>query len=504
MARLITQGDRYFKEVAPGKWQELSEGQFRQESYYQTQIQGQSVGEKMITGAGQYIRNTLSGASELLGGDQNAYQQQQNRAEWAQEAAPHEQYGGIPYQAGQFMAPMGTAVIPGGLPAQMGIGAAQGAAENPDAPWMGAGFGAGMTWAGDWLAQSLGRVTRTLTNKRQALSPDITAKLDAAEQYGLEFTPGQRMDDPAARRMEMQLMKNPRFAQLDQDRFLTNQANLNDAAAETLGLTPTGRLTGPMRGEAARAVGEAFDSVAGSSEPITLLGRPWVDAAQDLTDAGQAHMERFIRKFPTLFEGEPITGQQWVQARNWLAKQSRLKSNIQSGVSEEMEPFMAILDDSLESANLQTNPGLINRITDARKKWKALLVIEDAQKRAGAAAGGNIPADQAYQALKRYDKGGIFRGKQGDKFSTIVDAMAAARDVEMPPMPSQDMGAGGALRGLAGALWNAPAAEMYMRGSNIGRMMLGQFDELQPGSVEGLRALGIGTARGLMADDDLE
>lgn len=501
MAQLTIHEGAVYRQADGGEWERLSDAEGRRQLIMQQGVQNQSAMQRGLVGAGGYFRNTLSGARELLGlGDPMA--EQQLRAETQQELQPHQEYGGLPVQAGEFLAPAATAVIPGGLKAQMGIGAAQGAAENPESPFAGAGMGAAFTWAGDWLAQGLGRLTRTLTAHRQSLDPGIRSQIEAGEALGLEFTPGQREGAlSSTRRMEKQLAKNPRFAALDEQRFLNNQAALNNAAAEALGETPTGYVTAQMRGNVANKVGQAFDDVAKNSEPVQLIGRDWLDQVGDLTDAGSELHERFIRKFPSLFEGGPISGKQFIDARNWLAKQTRATANIQSGAAEEMQPFLRVMDDSLEAANIQANPGLVGRIRDARQRWKALLVIEQAQRGAESAAQGNVPALSAYNALRKYDKGGIFRGQGRDNFATIVDAMAAAGDTVAPQPPSQDV-AGGVLRGVDQLLYSGPAAERYMRGENIGRVMLGQFDELQPGSVEGLRALGIGTGRGLMADEN--
>ncbi len=502
MAKSLTIYDgAVYKQDDKGKWNRLSEGEGRRELIMQQQVQAMSGFDRAMVGAGGYFRNTLSGARELMGiGD--PMQEQQLRAETQQQMQPFQEYGGMPVQAGEFLAPGVTAVIPGGLKTQMAIGGLQGAAERPETPFQGFGLGAGLTWAGDWAAQGVGRIMRTLTAKRQALDPGLRSKLEAGEAAGLEFTPGQK-EGPlsATRMMERQLMKNPRYAQLDLDRYLSNQAALNNAAAEALGETPTGLVTGEMRGQVVDKVGDAFDAVAKYSEPVELLGRDWLDEVSNLTDSGHQLHERFIRKFPGLFEGQPINGKQFVDARNWLAKQTRATSNIQSGAAEELQPFLRIMDDSLEAANFEKQPALVNRIRDARQKWKAELVIEDSQRGAQAAAGGNVPALSAYSSLRKYDKGGVFRGRSRDKFSTIVDSMAAVGDTAPPVMPSTDVG-GGPLRALTDALWSGPAAERYMRGENIGRAMLGQFDELQPGTTELLQRGGIGVTRGIMADDE--
>ena len=251
-----------------------------------------------------------------------------------------------------------------------------------------------------------------------------------------------------------------------------------------------------------KEVGQAFDDIAEQSAPIDLIGQDYLDAVRDMTDVGQDLNNRFINRFPSLFEGQPISGKQFIDARNWLAKQVRAKSNWQSGAAEEMQPILAIMDDSLMQANIG-NQVIVDKLARARQTWKSLLVIEDSLRGANQAAGGNLTAASAYQALKKYDKGGIFRGRQRDSFSTIVDAMAAAGDAPPAVMPSTDMGQGGIMRTIMDSLYTAPAAERYMRGQNIGRVMLGQLDEAGP-VTRGMQAAGIGTPRGIMATQEDE
>lgn len=495
MAQLVQHNGKFYK-GEPGAWQELSKTEFTKETMMQRGVMNQSGLDRGMAGAGYYLQNLGSGARELTYGDPQ--QEQQYRTDLRRDFGPHLDYGGFPVSAGQFGAGAASAVIPGGLKTQMAIGAAQGAAENPSSPLRGASLGGALTWAGDWAAKSIGRVARTLRGRRIALDPDYAATLARGQAEGLEFTPGQLTDDPARRMMEKQLMKNPRYAQADLDRFLSNQATLNSAAARNIGAPATGRVTPQMRGQAVEQVGKAFDDIATDSAPIELLGRDWLAEFEGLTDVGQALHERFVRRFPTMFEGGQVSGKQFIDARNWLAKQVRAKGNWQSGAAEELQPFLRIMDDSLEAANEASNPILVDNIRAARQKWKSLLVIEDSLRGAESAAKGNLTAATAYNVLKKYDKGGIFRGRARDPFSTIVDAMAAAGDAPPSIMPSTDMGQGGPLRAMKDMLYNKPAVESYMRGENIGKVMLGQLEEAGP-ITRGMQAGGVGAPRGIMA-----
>ena len=501
MAQLIQHNGKYYK-GSPGQWEEIPPQQFQKETMMQRGVQSQSAGTRAMAGAGYYFQNLASGARELTYGD--PAEEQQFRADLRQDFGPHLDYGGFPVTLGQFGGGASTALIPGGLKTQMGIGGAQMAAEDPENPLTSFAAGAGLTWGMDWLAQGLGRISRTLTRKRAALDPDYATTLQRGMDEGLEFTPGQRTDDRPTRMMEKQLMKNPRYAQLDLDRFLSNQAALNNAAARMIGQTPTGRITPAMRGRAVDEVGKAFNDVAEQSAPIELMGRDYLDVVGDMTQAGQDLHNRFMKRFPNLFRGQPISGKEFIDSRNWLAKQVRATSNWQSGAAEELQPILRIMDDSLENANeLAGNELLVSNIRRARQKWKSLLVIEDSLRGAEQAAGGNITAASAYQALKKYDKGGIFRGRARDPFSNIVDAMAAAGDAPPAVMPSTDIGQGGPLRALMDTFYNAPAAERYMRGQNIGRVMLGQLDEA--GNItQGMQRGAIGSGRGIMATEDEE
>ena len=221
MAQLIESNGQYYK-GEPGAWEQITPQQFQKESIMQQGVQSQSGIERGSAAAGYYFQNLASGARELTYGDQG--EEQQYRADLKRDFGPHLDYGGFPVTAGQFGGAAASAVIPGGLKTQIAIGGVQGAAENPDSPWMGAGLGAGMTWAADWAMQGVGRIMNTMRRKRLALDPDYAATLARGQAEGLQFTPGQIADDPAQRAMEKQLIKNPRYIQLDMDRFLSNQA----------------------------------------------------------------------------------------------------------------------------------------------------------------------------------------------------------------------------------------------------------------------------------------
>jgi hypothetical protein len=490
-------GQGYINRDDDKGWVPLSNPEYAREQIYQNHIQGQSAIDRGLQGAQNYTRETLSGLDELLGGAENAREEQQFRRDQQQQNQSFEDFGGFAGDVGAFGAGASTALIPGKLPVQMLIGGVQGAAETPDSPAVGAGFGSALTFVGDYAADALGRMGRQLFGKRTNLVDEATQRSIArGEAEGLQFTPGQRTGDPSRRMLEKQLAKNPRTAGIDAQRFMNNQAALNDAAARTLGLQPTGRLTPTMRGQAVDSVSAAFDDIAENTAPIDILGGEWIKESHNLTADGGALMERFINKYPGLFKGDPIDGPQFNQARNWLAEQSR---RVDPGVASEMQPFMRIMDDSLEAANVDLNPMMVDNIRRARQKWKALLVIEHAQRGAGQAAGGNIGADSAYQALRKYDKGGIYRGRQRDAFSNIVDAMAATGDNAPTVMPSQG-GTRGITQTLMDQLYTGPAAEMYMKGSPWGEAMLGVMGD--SARVPGVNTAGQATARGLMGLDD--
>jgi hypothetical protein len=502
MARLTERnGKGYINRDDDAGWVELSNPDYAREQIYQNHIQGQSALDRGLQGAQNYARDTISGASELLGGPENAQQEQQFRRDQAQQNQSFNDYGGFAGDVGAFGAGAASAFLPGKLPVQMGIGALQGAAENPNSPATGAGFGAGVTFAGDYAAEALGRIGRQMFGKRTQLVDEATQKSIArGEAEGLQFTPGQKTGDPSRRMLEKQLAKNPRTAGLDADRFLNNQVKLNDAAASTLGITPTGRVTGTMRGQAAKSVGDAFDSVADQSGPIDLgvVGQQFIEEAGNLTESGGVLLNRFVNKFPKAFEGGTIDGAQFNQMRNWLAEQTRRGPNIKSGAADEMQPFLRMLDDSLEAANID-NPALTSELRNARQKWKSLLVIENAQRGAESAASGNIAPLSAYQALRKYDKGGIFRGNYRDSFSNIVDSMAAAGDTVPPPQPSQG-GTRGPLEFLMDQLYTGPAAANYMQGGQLGEALLGVMSAR--GGIQGAGKAGQAVGRGLFSADD--
>ncbi len=503
MARLTSRNNRGFIDRDDGKgWVELSPSDYAREQIYQNEIVNRSTYDRFMPAVGKYVSDAASGISQLLGGENNKIEQQQKRADLQQQYQPQQDYGGFAESAGEFAAPMATAVIPGGLLAQSGIGTVQGMVENPDNPMTGALWGLGGTVAGEYLGDAVGRIGRNLHNKRLELSPDpyLAGVVQEAEEMGFQFTPGQRSGDPARIRMEKQLAKTPRFAHLDMQRFLDNQARLNNLAAETLGMPQTGRVTPQMRGAAKDEVKAAFDAIATDSAPITILGREFIDAAQEIidTDLGAEWFEKMLNKFPDSFaENKPMTGEQFMQLRNWVAEQARKSPNIKSGIADELQPIMRVLDDSLQAAN-QGTP-LFDRVGRARTQWKSLLVVEDALRGAEQSAQGMITPHSAYQALKKYDKGGIFRGRSRDPFDRAVNALTVIGDTKAPIPPSQDPGRG-VMQMLSDLLVEGPAAEAYMRGDNIGEILMGAMR--RGDAVPGAGRAGIGLERGLMEQEE--
>jgi hypothetical protein len=506
MAKLVELDGQGFYIGDDGTPVPLSPSEYARQQIYQNQIQGLSGSQRFMAGAGKYFSDLGQGFKQLVGGPEWQQEAQQAKAETAQRYQSMQDYGGLSAELGQFVAPALTAAIPGGLKTQMTIGGLQAAAETPDRPLTSAAIGVGTTLGGDLAADAVGRIGRQLTAKRRELSPDpfYRETIEAGEAAGLRFTPGQRAGNPARIRMERELAKNPRYAGLDMDRFLNNQARLNDLAAETLGLPPTGRVTGPMRGQAKKAVSDAYDAIARESAPVQLLPDEFGQAATELvsTDPGQAWFNSMTKRFPEVFgeEAGPMTGEQFNRLRNWVAKESRIPNNITSGVSDDMQGIMRALDDSLEAANI-TNPQLLENVRTARDKWRSLLVIENAQRGAEAAAAGNLSPVSAYNALRKYDKGGLFRGRSRGEFSDAVQAMAMLGDTVPPPRPSGDPSLlSGPGAWLKETFWTGPAVENYMQGGNLGAMMLGIAE---PGAAQPLldRA-GIGVARGLMAPEN--
>jgi hypothetical protein len=191
MAKLTThQGSGYINRDDDKGSVQLSPSDYAREQIYQNEVQGQGVLERGTRGAANYALNTASGLSELLGGPENAQQQQGDRLERAQRYQSVEDYGGLAPAVGAFGAGAATAAIPGKLPVQMGIGGLQGAAESPESPGIGAAFGSGLTFVGDYAANAIGRISRQLFGKRsQLVSEADAASIVRGEAEGLQFTP---------------------------------------------------------------------------------------------------------------------------------------------------------------------------------------------------------------------------------------------------------------------------------------------------------------------------
>jgi hypothetical protein len=391
---------------------------------------------------------------------------------------------------GEFIPDIASAFIPGKWPVQLGIGMMEGAARMPDNPTIGATFGAAGTGGGYYAGKMANRIGTNISTRGERLrrSEYERGVIRKGEEAGLEFTPGQRSGSQADLRLESRMRKDPAFAELDELRYQQNMEALNDEAARTIGVTPEGgRITPPMRAEAVDSVGKAFDDVALATDGAALDAEHIILMEENLTLAGEQLWRKFGRTYESIAQGNHMSGADFNSARNWLANQSRKNPDI----GDDIQEMMALFDDTLEAAN----PAQAQAIGEARKKWKALLIIENSLGGAQNAAGGNISPYGAFSALKRYEKGGFFRGRTTDnKFFDQVNAMSLAGDVQ----PGHTVSAPHTpiARRVLDEVFNKPLMKNYLQGGGAGRTLMGLTHDV-PTSPRAGQA-GVASIRGLL------
>lgn len=499
MARLIELNGEYFKEVGDGQFQPLTLAEFTGEVQRQNEAAGAGFSSDMLSGLGKSAGDLWSGAKQLTGME-SPQEAQQYRTDLAQAYQPTDEYGSFGAPLGEFIGNAATGFLPGGLLKQLGYGGLQGAAENPESPGSGAAFGTALTYAGDLVGNMVNRIGRTLNSRRMELDEQSAAKVQRAEDAGMEFTPGQRTGNKARVQMEKALAKNPLYAGIDAERYARNQMNLNDLAADTLMVPRTGRVTDEMIGQAyeeSKRAFKAFDNFEGdlNFDPQSMLAQ-----FEDLTESGAAFAERFINKHSRVLDGS-ASPKEYMQARNWLAEQARRTANKTSGISDEIQGFIGVMDEGLEASAARTNPGLYDDVQKARQQWKAMLVTEGAFGGAESAAAGNIQPRSAYNSLKKYYGRDFTQGRARDPFIDAVKGMNAVSDVAPYQAPS-GMGIQGGLFDWAKTAVNTPIVEGYMQGNPLSEVLLGMIAGQPADPV--MRALGVGAARGAGGGNDDE
>jgi len=464
----------------------------RSQSGFEQAARGFGQSSSRLINAGRQAFNYVTGDDAELAELQGARRDQEQQ-DWAQDV-----FQGVAGDVGGFMPSMATAFIPGGLPAQVGIGTAQGALENPENPGMGAAFGAGGTLAGGAIGGMANRIARNIkgmagrTMGAKGLHASQAETLRLGEEAGLNFTPGQKSGRAGQLRLEDSLKKNPAFAHIDEARRRANTEQLNNLAADRLRIPRTGKMTGEQQAEVVDRVKGAYKDAALATEGAELDPVHLIEFEDNLTEAGAAFFKRFNARFPKMAEGNKMTGAEFNQARNWLSKQSNANANIVAGVSDEIHELMGIVDDTLEAAN----PDVAGALQAARSDWRALKIVEASQRGAQTSAQGNISPAAAYNHLVRYDKGGFLRGrKTDDPFYNAIKAMAATGDLADSGTPTGMYMNQGIMQRAGNALINAPLAEDYMAGDKLSGMMLGLMEETTRST--GARAAGIAAARGL-------
>lgn len=478
-----------------GEWKTISPEEYQKQEYLQrmTQETG-SMGRTMI-GAGKAVSDAMSGFRQLTYGDEaeeNAFREQNRQAYQGME-----DYGGISPAFGEFAASASTAVLPGGLPAQIGIGTGQGMIENPNAPLYGGLLGGSLTWAGDWVGDVLGRMGSRLSTKRMQLDEASRLKIERAEEQGLKFRPGQKSPDIQRQLMEEELSSNPAFAGIDAPRWLNNQSRLNDLAAGYLEVQPQGRMTGEMLGQAYDNAKEGFKALDEYDGLIGIDDGRMIEIWEDMTDPAQTFMKQFARKYKSVLDGE-VSGKEFMQARNWLADQSRKSANQKLGIGDEIQSVIGVMDEAAENSVDQVTRGKLAR---ARNQWKAMLVVEASQKSAAAKASGDVSPVSAYNALEKYYGRKFRHGKVRDPFMDAVQGMSAAKDMTPRRRPSgQGASVMNPLQLINEKLYQEPLARKYMEGSSVAEILLGA--SLMDDALPGAGKLGIGTGRGLMSEEE--
>lgn len=366
------------------------------------------------------------------------------------------------------------------FPRLAGTGAAGGAAYGSGGSTegnrlQGAGIGAGV---GAALPVALpliaGGVRKAITPFSSQLSGNEQNLARAAQQAGINLTPGQATGSPALRTMEGRFAQFPLTAKAQNKIYGGQRGTFNRRVLEKAGINADD--AGPeVIDDAFRQIGQEFDDLAARSQ---------IKVDQRLFDDLDAVAEKYGRRLPSDISNVFKSYMDDVQTLNASfrggqnpiipgAEYQTLSSDIKTAARKarpDLQDALYGLADKLDDA-LQRSGGKALRgdWREVRNRYRNLLTVDSAMSGGTQAdrAAGNIPFSGLRTAVKQSDKRGYARGRGdlnelsriGDFLgSTVPKDSGTAQNMLMQQLLSGGIGAGGA--GAAGIAAGADPATM--------------------------------------------
>lgn len=379
--------------------------------------------------------------------------------EFGQAAIP---VGALASRAAQ---PLRMLASEGALTLGSGLGAATAQQVAPGsmiAELAGQGIGAGSV-------AGLSRLGRRAVTP-MTVAPERRAMVNTLQQEGVELSAGQTTGNKGLQYAESELGGTRAAALTDRQGEQFTRAALRRAGINA------NRATPDVVDDAFTDIGQQFDDLA-ARNTLQIDGQLRNELQQAVGNyeilVPPAMQSPLIRRIVDEFiapQNVAVSGQGYQAARSRLERMARTSTDPQ--LSMALRDIRTALDDAMERTLAMTNPQAAGRWREARRRYRNLLVIEDAIGRAGeSAALGIITPANLRSATQRQGKRAYVRGR--GEFAELARAGTAM----MSPLPQSGTAPrtavrnlGSALPAVAGAMFGSPAGIPGMiAGAAVGR-----------------------------------
>ena len=277
--------------------------------------------------------------------------------------------------AGRAAPGLATAAVPGGLLAQVGMGAGLGGLEFDENQGANAAFGGALSGAGYGLGGLLskaGNVVRATAKRQPAggasgVNADMVKK---ADKLGMKLLPGDIADSRQLRQIDVGIKRNPATSSLIEEGVEQNQRILNKTAIEAMGETGD-EVSENMLAKAARRIGDQYDGLLSDVDEIALDTDTLQLALDEMAQDSLPYIERYIKRFPSLQRGF-ISGKEAGRLRNLIQKDSKLVSKNFKADPDDLNRFQNLILEAAEDAS-GSNKDVLKT---AGQQWRIMKTLE--------------------------------------------------------------------------------------------------------------------------------
>lgn len=356
------------------------------------------------------------------------------------------------YGAGRGAADAAAFMVPGMAAAKLGQGVTKGVGQMmASQPAMQAAAGAaagGVSDAADselaGLAAGLatpvipamvrGAVSRAVTPFASQLGKEEARLARAAEDIGIQLTPGQKTGSPSLQTMESSFAQLPFTAKPQGEIYDAQRKAFNRAVLSKAGISGD-EVTPQVVDDAYKAIGKEFDQLADATtlridqrflDDINLVSNEYGRRLPtDVAPVFKSYMDDLGILQKEIANKPEIAGREYQKLSSNIKKRARSAAN-NPDLQQALNSLAGALDDVVMRSG---GPDLRNAWQDVRRRYKNLLTIDKAAQGGtqSSRAGGDVAFNALRQAVKQMDKRGYARGR-GDlnELSRVGDFLGAA------------------------------------------------------------------------------